>query len=318
MGPVGLAGGTPQIPPSQFAVQSGSTSGPAHNALPLGSQLIAQGYTGAPGASQHQSRSGISYPSYEPPHDPDVDVNLQPGSRLLYFGAGIVLVGIIVVLAITILNGRSEDVSPTKTGSSSVAGETPGSDEPKPEATNPEAARPEGTAGALKPDAAKPEAVPPEVTTQVADVDAGVVPISDESIRIHVISVPPGADVLLAGKPIGETPLDTKIRRGTGLAMLTVHHTKFVDATMTIDLSGDFKKELTLTPVPDEPVKPPTPVHDPKPPVSHTQPHDGPHEGGGRPHAPPTPAPPAKKCQPPDRYNPFDTTCGGQPCPVCK
>ncbi len=322
--------GAHPIPPLQFGAQPGSGSGPAHGALPLGSQLIArtrQGYTGAPGTSQ----SEVSYPRYQPPDDPDANIDLHPNNRLLYIGLGIVLVGIIVLLAISIADSRSDDPRPTPPtpSSSTVAGDPPGSGEASPEPANPEAAKAGGTPGA-GPNAARPGSDSPVATVQSNGPDAGSATVSDESISIRVTSVPSGAEVTLADKVIGVTPLNTRIRRGTGIATLTLRHAKFADATATIDLSGDYKRELTLTALPEETtVKPPTPGrdHEPRPPGTrdHSTPHDG---GTGRPHAapqlpPPSPpappvAPPAKKCQPPDKFNPFDTSCGGQPCPPCK
>jgi serine/threonine-protein kinase len=322
----GLAGGSQAIPPLQFVGQPGSSSGPAHGALPMGAQAIArtrQGYTGAPGAGQSES----SYPHYQPPPDPDEDVDLQPRNRLLYVGFGIVLVGIIVLLAISIADSGSGDLPPPppRLTPSLVPGTTPGSGEA--ELTSPEDARGSTGSGA-KPDAVKPEAFRPETAAPANGSDAGAETISDESITIHIVTVPPEADVLLAGKVIGMTPLDTKIRRSTGFGMLTVHHAKFEDVKATIDLSGDYRRELTLVPVPDEPAgRPPIPVreHDARPPVvphEHTGNDHGPerpvHEGRPRTPPSPPPVPPVKKCQPPERMNPYDTSCGGQPCPPCK
>jgi serine/threonine protein kinase len=319
----GLAGGSQVIPPLQFAGQSGSGSGPAHGALPLAAQAIArtrQGYGGAPGG---QSES--SYPHYQPPQDAEDDVDLHPNRRLLYLGLGIVLVGIIVLLVISIADGGGNDLppAPRRPITAMVPGGTPGSGEGDP--TNLEAVLGDGTPGAPKPDAVKPEAFKPDATLQVTAADAGAEIVHDESINIHVVTVPPGADVLLAGKVIGTTPLETKIKRGTGFGTLTVHRAKFEDVTATIDLSGDYRRDLTLTAIPEEappPTRPPT-QRDPRPAgggqrtPDRVPVHDVPHD---RPHNPPpvAPVPPVKKCQPPDRINPFDTTCGGQPCPPCK
>jgi hypothetical protein len=149
-----------------------------------------------------------------------------------------------------------------------------------------------------------------------AAIDAGVATVHDESIRIHVVSTPPGADVLLAGKPIGTTPLDTQIKRGTGSAILTVHRARFADISQPVDLTASVTKDVTLVQLPDEP--------DPKqattrPPPRPTTPHDRDHADRPPSHdaKPRATTPPAPKCQPPDRYNPFDTGCGGQPCLPC-
>jgi len=317
------------IPPLSFGAQPGSGSGPAHGALPMGSQLIArtrQGYTGAPGTSQ----SEVSYPRYQPPpDDPDANFDIQPNNRLLYIGVGIVLVGIIILLAISIAGGRSDAPSPSRPAPSlsTASGDPPGAGFASPEPTNPEAAK-AGAPGAGA-SAAKPGSDGPGMTVQPNGPDAGAATVSDDSISIRLTSVPSGAEVALADKVLGVTPLNTRIKRGTGIATLTVRHARFADATATIDLSGDYKRELTLTALPDEAaVKPPVPGRDHDPrlllPREHPTPHDGgtarPHAAPQLPPAPPPPpvAPPAKKCQPPDKFNPFDTNCGGQPCPPCK
>ena len=121
-------------------------------------------------------------------------------------------------------------------------------------------------------------------------------PMLRDEITVHVGSTPAGSEVSIAGKLLGVTPLDVHWKRATGAATLTVHHVKFADATASVDLSGDFSRDLTLQPLPDEPAPAP------KPP-SHAVRHP--------------PPPPAKKCQPPGEYNPFDTACGGEACPPC-
>jgi serine/threonine protein kinase len=302
--PMGLAVGAQQTPSPQFGAQLGSSSGPAHNALPVGAPLTHQGYPGAPGLGQSEG----SYPHYEPPPQVDEEVSLQPSNRLLYVGLGVVLVGVIVLLAIWLAGDRPEDQPPARPSPSpTIPGAVPGSDEPRPAPENP---------GGFQPDPVKPEAFQPDAAAPANDLDAGA-PVSDESIRIHVTSVPPGADVLLAGKVIGTTPLDTKLQRSTGLATLTVHHARFVDQTATVDLSGDYQRELTLVPVPDDPApKPPVRDHDPRPTGGRDRPLI--HDTSSKPHVPPPPPPPVKKCQAPDKFNPFDTSCGGEPCPPCK
>jgi hypothetical protein len=310
--------------PQQFSAQSGSGSGPAHDALPLAAQALARQQQGYPGAFGGQSEG--SYPRYQPPAGAEEDIDLQPKRRLLYVGLGIALVGIIVLLVISIADGGGEGLPPAPRRP--TAAMTPGNtldsgmfrDDPDPEAVHSA-----GTAGAPTQDAVKPEAGKRDATSLANGPDAGADTASDESINIHVVTVPPGADVLLAGKVIGTTPLETKIKRGTGFGTLTVHRARFEDVTATIDLSGDYRRDLTLTAIPDEPVARPPVQRDPKPaggrdrtnPPDRPPVHDAPHDPRPR---PPTvaPVPPAKKCQPPDRMNPFDTSCGGQPCPPCK
>ncbi|HEX2692052.1 MAG TPA: PEGA domain-containing protein, partial [Kofleriaceae bacterium] len=176
-----------------------------------------------------------------------------------------------------------------------------------------------------RPDAVNPEAFKPDAAVSANGSDVGSAAIHEESITIHVASVPPGADVLFAGKPIGTTPLETKVPRSTGFGTLTVHHARFEDVTTTIDLSSDYQRSLTLKPLPDEPpARPSTPS---RPAGGHERSgsersgSERNSNGSGKQHTAPAlsaPTPPTKKCQPPDKYNPFDTNCGGQPCPPCQ
>jgi serine/threonine protein kinase len=316
--PPELAGGTQQIPPPPFAMQSGSSAGPLHGAFPPGVQPTAQpivgtrqGYTGAPDLGQSES----SYPRYAPPAGPDVDLHLQSNHRLLYAGIGAALIFIIVMLIMLINDSESDDPSPpapkpTTSSVPSVSGPAPGRGE----------ANPETTPIAGKRGVAAPEAATPQTTMPANGPAVGPAAIHEESISIRVESVPPGADVLFAGKPIGTTPLETKVPRSTGYGTLTVHRAKFQDVTTTIDLSSDYHRALTLTPIPDAPaVRPSIPN---RPAAGHDRSSNDRSSNDRnlrdvRQHAA-SPPPPAKKCQSPDKINPYDTSCGGQPCPPCK
>jgi hypothetical protein len=108
--------------------------------------------------------------------------------------------------------------------------------------------------------------------------------VADENmVSIHIVSDPKGADVLIAGTKIGETPLDTKLKRGTKVAQLTVRLDGYQDVSTKIDLGGDYSNEhITLVKLGEEPegsadgsgsataeVEPPKPPvsEPPKPPV---------------------------------------------------
>jgi len=285
-----IAQGSQPLPPQVFPAHPGSGSGPAHGALPLAIARTRQGYANAPSTPPSQA-----YPRYEPPPSA---IDLQPNNRLLYIGLGVVLVGIIVLLAIAIADSSDELPPPPPRpaptfGTKSV---TP------PPVTSPAA----GTAPPAAPSGLRPEPVKPEAfrTTPAAGAT------HDESITIRVVSTPPQADVLLAGRPIGTTPLETKIKRGAGAAMLTVHRARFVDSTEAVDLTRDVTKNVTLVAV-EEP-KPPAPRPPPRP---QATPRPTPRDN--RPPRPPAP-PAAPKCQPPGQFNPFDTGCNGEPCKPCK
>jgi serine/threonine protein kinase len=314
---MGIAGGSQSIPPLQFAAHSGSESGPAHGAL--------QGYTGAPGLGPGHSES--SHPYYDPAQDPDLDVDLHPTNRLLYLGIGVVLIGIIVVIAISLSDHNELPALPrtSPTGSTTTAG--PG------ESVNPEGpsepARP-GVAAPGSPSGPAPGKLQAsQVNPPAAATDAGAATVSDDSISLHVVSHPAGADVYLAGDAIGVTPLDVRMKRTTGYQTLTLHRARFQNATTTVDLSGDCSRELTLTPIADEQaVRPPNQGRD-RPSAGRDRTErtgsDRSSANPGRPRPsppapptpPPTPPPPAKTCQDPGQLNPFDKSCDGQPCPPC-
>jgi serine/threonine protein kinase len=323
---MGMAGGSQPMLPLSFAAPSGPGSGSAPAVLPLGSQPIAstrRGYTGAPGTGQSES----SYPLYVPPPDADLDVDLQPNRRLLYIGIGIALVGIIVLLAISIAD--NDDV-PTGTARSTLAPSnttSPGSaavatpDRPSGPA---QPAGASGSAPALPGSRLEPHVNAPIGPSVAVAPDAGVTGVSGDLISLHVVSTPEGAEVLLAGQPIGVTPLDLRLKRATGYKTLTIRRARFVDATTSIDLSGDCNREIALVPVPGESTgRPPGAGREPRPPAGREHPDRPTGSGGGRPHPqvlPPAPPPSpgsAKPCQDPGQINPFDKSCDGQACPPC-
>jgi len=314
--PSGIPFGTQQIPPQHFAAHSGSGSGPAHGALPVGSQPIIRmpGFVAGPGGSP----SELSYPRYEPPSEA-VAYDVKPQQRLWSIAIGVVLIAIIVFLAVSIAQGRAPEAPPlTPTPNATVPGGDP------PAVPSPSGAAASDAPGVPpKPDAVKPEAFHPGAEAEVPD--AGVA----DSMSLRITSIPDGADVLLAGKPIGTTPLDTKLKRTIGFATLTVHRAKYEDFTTTIDLREDFTRAVTLVAMPvvtQEPQKArpsggsssagrePRPAgREPRSPGSGPGSPREAHPDGESAHAHPA----AMKCQPNDRVNPYDTSCGGQACPPC-
>jgi hypothetical protein len=325
---MGIAGGSQPIPPLQFAAHSGSESGPAHSALPLDLQAIArtsQGYTGAPGLGPGQSES--SHPYYDPAQDPDLDVDLHPTNRLLYLGIGVVLIGIIVVIAISLSDHDELPALPrtSPAGSTTTAGPGESVDPAGPsEAARPGVAAPGSTSSPSGPAPGKLPAS--QVNPSAAATDAGAARVSGDSISLHVVSHPAGADVYLAGDAIGVTPLDVRMKRTTGYQTLTLHRARFQDATTTVDLSGDCSRELTLKPTADEQAVRPNQGRDGRPSAGRDHTERTGSERSGRPRPPPPPVPPppptapqpAKTCQDPGQFNPFDKSCDGQPCPPCR
>ena len=247
--PTPPSGVAPQVGPmsQQFSAVPGSGSAPAHPAhathpahpahpaLP-GMPIVStrHGYASAPG----MSRDNLSYPRYERPADEDDEVKLKPNRRPLFIGLGIVLVGLAVLLVISLT--KNDVVKPVDTSVS---------DEPLGGSGSGNAIGSDGSDGSADKAVAEVQNVAPGSGSEDAD----------ESIAIHVVSDPAGADVLLAGKPIGTTPLDIKYPRDARQVMLVVHKASYVDVETRIDLSGDFSKEVTL--LKTEPKEPKEPEH---------------------------------------------------------
>jgi serine/threonine protein kinase len=327
--------GYPQqhVPPGQFAQTpaSGSHSSPAMPAL-VGTR---HGY--ASGSQQND----LSYPRYEPQVDP-VDMQLTPNRRPLFIGLGIAALGFIIIIAVALGGGKADDpqaTPPEGSGEGSAIGSAVRSVEPAvvaPQHADVGSAKSTETTKTTKVLDPKGSAADKRVEKidskgSAADTHAGSsdeVDVVDDMITISIDSDPHGAEVLLGGTKIGTTPLTKKYKRASGIATLTIRKTGYTEVTTRMDLGGDFSKPKI------ELKKDKTEDHTPAsvPPKDKTNPNKGnadPHKAGN---APPdthkqhnnspvndTPKPkPKPKCQPPTQYNPFDTTCDGQPCPVCK
>jgi len=263
-----------------------SESGPAHGALPRGSQPIVrtkQGYANAPAMSRSEA-----YPRFDA-HELDGNVSLQPSNRLLYIGLGVVLVGIIVLLAISIVEGPDE-LPPTTRSSQSQSG------------TRSEPSRVAGAGAAattVKP--VKPEAFRAEATGGADPAPSA----RRASIHLHVVSTPPGAEVSLSGKPIGTTPLDADTERRVGTEVLTVHRARYQDVTVAVDLGHDYDQTVLLIPVAEPAAAKPAPERERPPSRPATRERA-------------RPAAQSKDdCQPPDKINPFENACHGHVCKPC-
>jgi serine/threonine protein kinase len=222
--------------------------------------------------------SELGYPRYESGR---VARQPVPSNRWLYVALAVVLAGIVVLVLVS-LRGSPPEAVPA----------------PAPPLTTTTPPPPVAPAPVI---AVAPVPVPPP--------PAPAPPPIPTSITLKISSTPSKADVLLAGTPIGTTPLEIPVpKRKAGFAPLTIHRTGFQDVTRMIDLSADYTNDFKLTAINDEPLRP-TP---PRPPQQH--------ETKQRPTPAPPPPPtaaPARRCQPPDRINPFDTSCGGKACPPC-
>ncbi|CAN5844503.1 hypothetical protein BH11MYX2_BH11MYX2_35640 [soil metagenome] len=316
--PAATHGGLPSanrfVPVGQFGTP-GSGSGPSHPShpalrIPTSPVTTRHGYASA----ASNATNDISYPRYEPGADGYTGENqLKPNRRPLFIGLGLAIVGLIVLLAITLAGGTDEKPVVIDHGE-----DTPPAVEPVQKMDQRAVPRSQVAPAPIPTEAqkpfikaeAKPEIkaeTPPEtnVDTKVETRPATATPDrdpmttaapepaspADTSIAIDIQSTPIGADVLLAGKPLGTTPLKTNVPRGTGSKMITVHKAGFVDNVKEIDLRDDFASEVTLKKVADEKATPkPTPKAATPSTVESTKP----------------------ACQPPGQADPFD------PRPPCK
>jgi|GEM_PF-850476 len=188
---------------------TGSQSGPAHAAMQTGPHLpgiasTRHGYASGAAASRAgmpatSTIGELQYPRYEPTGDEVSQITLRPNRRVLAIGVGVLLLGIIVMTAM--LAGG------TKTNDSDVG--APGSEI--------------GSAAAVGADGSA-NVVPP--------------PVTDDYIRIRVVSQPSAADVLIAGSKVGVTPWDGKLRHGTAVTPLVVHLAGYSDFMSKIDLAA--------------------------------------------------------------------------------
>jgi serine/threonine protein kinase len=235
--PVEVPAGTQSIPPGSAQPISASSTAAVTAVNAPAMSATRHGYPSAKGLSHPD----LQYPLYEPSStEVSEEVRLKPNRRPYVIGAAAVLIVLAVVIAMTI-GGSGGTVDPARSPGPApdpdlrqapveVSGETPVGPSPTPPPAVAVAAAAAGSDSV-------PEAQPP---------------FDEDTISIRVVSEPPGADVLLAGKPIGTTPLDTRLPKGAGPAFLTVRRSKFHEVTTRIDLAGDFTKEVTLKPIDDQ------------------------------------------------------------------
>ncbi|MGN6108406.1 MAG: PEGA domain-containing protein [Kofleriaceae bacterium] len=286
--------------------------------IPMTRPGYAPAKAGAGVAVSPGTDSALVYPRYEPPPAEPDEPRLRPSRRPLFIAIGVVVIGVTILLAVTI-GGSGETVEP-RGSASPVAGpvEPPG---PSRGSSDAIAALPTPVAVVAAPDAA-PEPEPAETD-------------GDESISIKVDSDPPGADVLLSGKSIGTTPLDTKIPRGTGAAYLTIHRARYEDVTTKIDLTGDFEKSVALVPIAEPGSTAVAAREDDAARLEAKKRQESARRAEQKRledlrkneqkrldqrrqvDTKRVDKKAAPKCQDPGRINPYDSSCNGQPCPPC-
>jgi hypothetical protein len=320
LGPPGP--GMPALGPHASS-EASAAAYPAMQRAPHGTPPIPrtrQGYDHAPG---HAPAIGRSEPAPRfAAHELEGNVSLQPSHRLLYVGIGVVLVGIIVLLAISIADNR-DDPAIARSAPVQVA---PGGGGPEPV--------PAVVSAPGKPEPAKPATVRNDATapTGGSSEPAG----RRATVHLHVVSAPPSAEVSLSGKPIGVTPLDVDIERKTGSEPMTIHRARYQDVTVAVDLGRNYEQTVALVPLPEAgaprapgggtssgPGNPggstssgterdgrrPPSEHDSRP--TRATDRDG--AGSKRTQG----LPPKEDCQPPDKINPYEKACHGHVCKPC-
>jgi hypothetical protein len=303
---------------SHASSEASAAAYPAMHRAPHGTPPIArtrQGYDHAPG---HAPANGRSEPAPRfAAHELEGNVSLQPSNRLLYVGIGVVLVGIIVLLAISIADNRDEPA----TARSAPVQVAPGGGGPEP-------------VSAVGAATAKPETVRSDST---APTGGSSDPVGRRAtIHLHVVSAPPSAEVSLSGTPLGVTPLDVDIERKTGSESLTIHRARYQDVIVAVDLGRNYEQTVALAPLPEvgaprapgggtssspgnsggstssgterDGRKPPA-EHDSRP--TRSTDRDG--AGSKRTQG----LPPKEDCQPPDKINPYEKACHGHVCKPC-
>jgi serine/threonine protein kinase len=182
---------------------SGSGSGQAHPYGTPGAPPIVSTKHGY--TSGAMSRGDVSYPRYEVPIDQMTsDVQLTPNRRPLFIGLGIVAAGVIVMLVVSLTG--NDDAPSSAPAETEQATETETGTEPDP-------------------------------TAKGSDTDV----VDDNMVSVIIHSEPIGADVLIAGAKLGVTPFESKLKRGTKIAPLTVQKEGFAPFNGKIDLGGEYE-----------------------------------------------------------------------------
>ncbi len=233
MSPLSKVGRTssPQLPALQAPAQK-SPAMPNPTAAPVGGVANSSAqFPIGPGSGSHShpampampampalslKKSGTHQSGQSYAHEESLaNVRVRPNRRPLWIGMAIILLGVGIVLFV---------------------GYGGGSVDPKPEDPKP----PVSPQAKLPDPATKNPTVDPAVTP-----DAAVVP-ADDTVRFDITSEPSNAEVYLAGKSLGKTPLVHKQQRGSGSVLLVVQHAGYDNVTLKVDLGGDYSKLVTL------------------------------------------------------------------------
>ena len=225
--------------------------------------------------------SELSYPRYDArARAGDEEMPTHASKRVLYVGAGLLAVGLFVVIAI-VFGGGGKDTRDD------------GLTTPAPPA-NPN--------NHVTPPVSPPPA--PSAPSANAVGSANTPAPQDDYVIVHIASDPKGADVVISGVKYGVTPFDGKVRRGSSTVPLVVHADGYADFLATLELSQGYRNDAIQLLKLDVAASASASSTAPAP---AKQQH----------HKPRTQPTAAKKCQPRGQQNPFET-CSGKPCPICE
>ena len=299
---------TPSITPipSAFVAAPPSGTGPS---LPLPSTR--HGYAGGAMTAQGlpAPANDLGYPLYEPPAEPDVDVQIRLRRGVLYVGLGVVALGIVAIVALVAGGGSHDD--------SLLAGKV-GSD--------PAAAV---VAPTLVADAQVDDYVALHIASEpkgadvlIAETKVGTTPYDGKlrrgtalaSLVIHMDGFSDyKAKIDLSGEYSNDKIKLAKLPEVARPAPVGVDKPVAVDAgepetgsdVVDTAVEADDGSDKTVKPIQHNP-RPHPPAH---PAATHTSTPTTPHA---------TPPAAKPKCQPAASVNPFDTSCDGKACPPCK
>ena len=278
-------------------------------APPPGLPSTRHGYASGIGATKSgmtpsapSAPSALSYPRYEPPPPEPEDVELRPNRTLLFAGAGLLVVGIFVVVALVVAGGSKDDGSAKAVPDPVVAPVAASID-----------------AGVVQ------EFIPINIASKpsgadvlVADTKIGVTPFKGKLRRGTKVAP-------LVVHLDGYVDFTSKIDLGDGYTNQAIELAKVPERppiAPTIPTPTPAPAPMPATgSASAAPAPAPTPTAPPpSDPDKHSATHLHPHSTSTTTPTPPSvkASHPAKsKCQPQGAVNPFDTSCDGHACPPC-
>ncbi len=311
------AAGAPRPRSSRAATEQGAACAqniPAAPGLPSTRHGYASGVgITLPGTAP--STSGLEYPRYEPPIVDNEDIELRPNRTILFAGAGLLAVGLFVVIALAVGGGGKDDaLAKPQVESNSVPATTPSAD----------------AAVVDEYIAIRIGSKPRGADVVIAGTKLGPTPF--------VGKLPRGTKVVpLVVHKAGFTDFTSKVDLDEGYTNEAIELVKLPDAPPPTGL-GSAGASTIAAPPPTPAMTTTTPTATPNPETTSTSSepdkthpthahttttHAEPHAATPKPptvstsHSSPPPVPAKPKCQPPGAVNPYDTSCDGKACPPC-